>query len=87
MEFNGHRWIPLTKTTDEGFQCFSSAPGKTVKQTIETAGDLRRRRAHYEVTVMILIQGTDTTMEHIEKMTYLDMVVLETLRLHPLAGM
>ena len=36
-ESPGHRWIPLTKSSDEELWCFLwSAPEQTVKQTIET---------------------------------------------------
>ena len=53
-----HRWIPLTKASDAELWCFLwSAAEHTVEQTIETlvirdAGDLRRHRAHYDVTVV-----------------------------------
>ena len=45
-----HRWIPLTKTSDAELWYFLwSAPEQTAEQTIE---DLRRHRAHYDVTAM-----------------------------------
>ena len=35
-EFTGHRWIPLTKTSDAELWCFpSSAPEESVEQTME----------------------------------------------------
>ena len=46
-ESTGHRWIPLTKTSDTELWCFLwSAPEQTEEQTIE------KRGAHYDVTVM-----------------------------------
>ena len=36
-ESTGHRWIPLSNAIDAVLWCFlRSAPGQTVKQTIET---------------------------------------------------
>ena len=50
-EFTGERWIPRTKASDAELWCFLwSEPEQTVEQA---AGDLRRHRAHYDVTVMI----------------------------------
>ena len=40
-EFTGHRWIPRTKASDAELWCL-----------FREAGDLRRHRAHYDVTVM-----------------------------------
>ena len=38
MEFNGHRWMPLTKASDtELWFSFLFAPEQTVEQTIETS--------------------------------------------------
>ena len=53
-ESTAHRWIPLTKTNDEELWYFLwSAPEKTRrKQSRRDTGDLRRYRAHYDVTVM-----------------------------------
>ena len=46
-EFIGHLWIPLTKARDAELWCFLwSAPEQTI--------DLRRHRAHYEVTVIYI---------------------------------
>ena len=59
-EFTSHRWIALTKSSDQELWCFLwSAPEQTVEQTIETpviwvcTSDFRRQRIHYDVTVMI----------------------------------
>ena len=47
-EFTCHRWIPLTKASDAVLWCFLwSGPEHN-----RNAGDLRRHRAHYDVTVM-----------------------------------
>ena len=52
-EFTGHRWFPCTKTTDVDFYVFffgvhlNNSWVNNLK-----AGDLRRDRAHYDVTVM-----------------------------------
>ena len=53
-ESTGHWWIPLTNASDAKLWCFLlSAPEQTVESTnIRDAGDLRRHRAHYDVTVM-----------------------------------
>ena len=55
MESTGHRWIPLTKASDAELWCFSLirvyANGWANNRD---AGDLRRHRAHYVVTVMDL---------------------------------
>ena len=53
-EFTGHRWIPLTKASDAELWCFLwSAPEKKGWGNNHEAGDLKRYRAHYDVTVMI----------------------------------
>ena len=49
----GHRWIPLTKASDAEFWYFLlSAPEQTLEQTNRDTDDLRRHRAHYDVTVI-----------------------------------
>ena len=54
-EFTGHRWIPLTKASDTELRCFFwSAPEINGWTNNLEAGDLRRHRGHYVVTVMIL---------------------------------
>ena len=42
-----HRWIPLTKASDAELWCFLWSSSKQ-----SWAGDLKRSRAHYDVTVM-----------------------------------
>ena len=51
-EFTGHRWIPLTQTSDAELWCFLWTNGWVNNQD---PGDLRRHRAHYDVTVMLKI--------------------------------
>ena len=52
-EFTGHQWIPLTQTSEAELWCFLwSAPEQMVWVNNQDAGDLRRHRAHYDVTVM-----------------------------------
>ena len=52
-EFTGHRWIPLTKDTDAELWCFLwSVAWTNGWVNNRDAGDLRRHRAHYDVTVM-----------------------------------
>ena len=52
-EFIGHRWIPLTKTSDAELWCFlCSAPWINRWANNREAGDLRRHRAHYDVIVI-----------------------------------
>ena len=47
----GHRWIPRTKASDTELWYFLwSAPEQ--KTNSRNAGDLRRHRGHYDVTVM-----------------------------------
>ena len=54
-EFTGHRWIPLTKTSDAELWCFLwSAPWINGGVNNRDAGDLRRHPAHYDVIVMKL---------------------------------
>ena len=55
-EFTGHWWIPRTKASDAELLVFS-----LICAWINTwvnngeAGDLRRHRAHYDITVMIVL--------------------------------
>ena len=49
----GHQWIPLTKATDAELWCFHwFEPQTNGWANNRDACDLRRRRAHYDVTVM-----------------------------------
>ena len=53
-EFTGHRWIPCTEASDAqlwGFSLICAWINGWVNN--RGAGDLRRHRAHYDVTVMI----------------------------------
>ena len=49
-EFTGHRWIPLTKASDEELSLIRAWTNGWVNN--RDAVDLRRHRAHYDVTVM-----------------------------------
>ena len=51
-EFTGHRWIPRTKASNEElwFPLICAWPNSWVNNG--EAGDLRRHRTHYDVTVM-----------------------------------
>ena len=51
-EFTGHRWIPLTKVSDAELWCFFMYAWINGSVHNRKAGDLRRHRAHYDVTVM-----------------------------------
>ena len=52
-EFTGHRWIPRTKASDAELWCFLwSASWINGWVNNHEAGDLRRRRARYDVIVM-----------------------------------
>ena len=54
VESTGHRWISLKKASDGEFWCFPwSAHEQRVESIYREAGDMRRHRAHYDVTVMI----------------------------------
>ena len=58
-EFTGHRWIPLTTDSDAELRCFFLiCAWINVWVNNRKAGDLRRHRAHYNVTVML--RRTDT---------------------------
>ena len=52
-EFTGHRWIPCTKASDAELWVFFIYAGINDWVNNGGAGDLRRHRAHYDVTVMI----------------------------------
>ena len=49
-ELTGHRWIPLTKASDAELSLICTWINGRVK--CREAGDLRRNRVHYDVTVM-----------------------------------
>ena len=52
-EFTGPRWIPRTKASDAELWCFLwSPPWINGRVNNREAGDLRRYRTHYDVTVM-----------------------------------
>ena len=51
-EFIGPRWIPHTKFSDAEFWCFLWSVWINGWVNNREAGDLRRYRAHYDVTVM-----------------------------------
>ena len=65
-EFTGHRWIPLTKASDEERWCFLwSAPWINGWVNNREADDLKRHRAHYDVIVVpqqLCIRFALTTM-------------------------
>ena len=55
-EFTGHRWIPHTKASDAEFWCFLwSVSWINGWVNNSKAGDLRRKRAHYDVIVMRIV--------------------------------
>ena len=52
-EFTGRRWIPPTKASNAELWCFLwSAPWINGWVNNREAGDLRRHRAHHDVTLM-----------------------------------
>ena len=51
-EFTGHRRIPRTKASDAGLWCFFICAWIIDWVNNREAGDLRRHRTHYGVTVM-----------------------------------
>ena len=66
-EFTSCRWIPLTKGQWRGALIFSLICAWTNEWVNNRdAGDLRRHRAHYDVTVMIIQINADTVhpIEH-----------------------
>ena len=58
-EFTGHRWIPLTKTSDAELWYFLWSASE---QTLE-AGDLRRHCAHCDPNVMVYAFGISCRAE------------------------
>ena len=50
-EFNGHRWIPLTKACEAEIWCFYDCTWTNDWANHGDAGSLRRHCAHYDVTV------------------------------------
>ena len=63
-ESTGHRWIPLTKASDAELWCFLwSVPEKNGWANNRDAGDLRRHRAHHDVTVMYRQYQTTTNYD------------------------
>ena len=69
-EFTGHRWIPHTKASDTEIWCFLwSVPWINSWVNNRQAGDLRRHRAHYDVTVMSNRQPMKySCLKHIDDM-------------------
>ena len=51
-EFTGHRWIPLTKARVVELWCFLICAWTNGWENHWKTGDLRRHRAHYDVSVM-----------------------------------
>ena len=50
-EFTGHRWIPRTKASDAELWCFLICAWINGSVNNREAGDLRRHRAHCNVTL------------------------------------
>ena len=48
----GHRWIPLTKASDAELSYFFVCAWTNGLASNRDAGDFRRHRVHYDVTVM-----------------------------------
>ena len=71
-EFTGHRWIPLTKGSDAELSCFLwSVPWINGWVNNGEAGDLRRYRAHYDITVIdITFLGTTPVNNRINHYNY-----------------
>ena len=51
----GHRWIPLTKASDAELWFFFICAWTNDWANNGDAGDLRRHRAHYDVTVVLCV--------------------------------
>ena len=51
-EFTGSRWIPSTRASDAELWCFFDLRMKNGWVNNRDAGDFRRYRAHYDVTVI-----------------------------------
>ena len=62
-EFTGHRWISLTKASDASMFSLICAWTNSRVNNRDT-GDLKRHRAHYDVTVMTtsIVVGVDTVV-------------------------
>ena len=68
-EFTGLRWIPRSKASDAGLWSFLSSTWINGWVNNGEAGDLRRHRAHYNVTVM-RIQITKMVLTSIFDVTH-----------------
>ena len=60
-EFTGHRWIPLTKASDAELWWFFICAWINGWVNNREAGDVRRHRAHYDVTVMLFTLSLEYT--------------------------
>ena len=84
-EFTGRRWIPLTKVSDAVLWCFSLICAWTNDRVHnEYAGDLKRHRVHYDVTVMVQdcsISGA-LAMEILQSCTKPSICVFKIVRVH-----
>ena len=61
-EFTGPQWIPRTKASDAELWCICVWINGWVNN--REAGDLRRYRAHYDVTVMELSSSAGLVQMH-----------------------
>ena len=63
LSVTGHQWIPLTKASVAELWCFFDL-SLNKRSSKREAGDLRRHRAHCDVTVMIgaAIAGVTNTV-------------------------
>ena len=69
-EFTGHRWFPRTKASDAELWCYLWINGWVNNRE---AGDLRRHRTHYDVTVMGNVNCTlSAAHQHIKQQNKID---------------
>ena len=54
-EFTGHRWIPHKRPVTRSFDVFFNLRLNNGWANIREAGDLRRHRVHYDVTIILLL--------------------------------
>ena len=65
-EFTGLRWTPRTKASDAELWCFFIFAWMNAWVNNREAGDLRRHRAHYDVTVMPHSRGNAKNINNVD---------------------
>ena len=69
-EFTGHRWIPLTKSSEADHWCTLICAWTNGWVNNRDTGDLRRYCAHYDVTIMHICHHCPSDSEAIVQIIY-----------------